>query len=202
MIIVHPDYDQHTIDNDFTLVKLSSPVTLNDHVALACFPSETDNLTNTFPEGWSLNLKMWIFFFILGKDCMVTGWGSINPEGDVWGPVLKQDYAELWTNQNWSEHIWSIKDQELDYIINWKIIEKTSGFNPITLQCKICLSEIYHIIINPNQASLNKRHETYSYCRHLKKYTLDKAQFYYIKGGALILKSGRWVILSINFNFF
>ena len=30
----------------------------------------------------------------------MSGWGSINPEGDVWGPVLKQDYAELWTNQN------------------------------------------------------------------------------------------------------
>ena len=29
----------------------------------------------------------------------MTGWGSINPAGDVWGPVLKQDYAELWTNQ-------------------------------------------------------------------------------------------------------
>ena len=29
----------------------------------------------------------------------VPGWGSINPAGDVWGPVLKQDYAELWTNQ-------------------------------------------------------------------------------------------------------
>ena len=111
-------------------------------------------------------------------------------------------HEERRTQTSLSEHIWSIKDQELDYIINWKIIEKTSGFNPITLQCKICLSEIYHIIINPNQASLNKRHETYSYCRHLKKYTLDKAQFYYIKGGALILKSGRWVILSINFNFF
>ena len=29
----------------------------------------------------------------------MTGWGSINPAGDVWGPVLKQDYAELWTNE-------------------------------------------------------------------------------------------------------
>ena len=88
-----------------------------------------------------------------------------------------------------SEHIWSIKDQQLNYSINWKILEKTSGFNPITLQCKICL--IYHIILNPNQATLNKRHETFSTCRHLKKFTLQKAQFYYIKGGALQLKSGR-----------
>lgn len=84
VIVVHPDYDQHTIDNDFTIVKLSTPVELNDHVAPACFPSETDDLMTTFPAG---------------KDCIVSGWGSINPTGDVWGPVLKQDYAELWTNQ-------------------------------------------------------------------------------------------------------
>ena len=98
-----------------------------------------------------------------------------------------------------SEHIWSIKDQNLNYNLTWKIIEKTSGFNPITLQCKICLSEIYHILnptTNPNQTSLNKRLETFSCCRHLKKYTLQKAQFYYLKGGSLILKSGRLVILS------
>ena len=25
LVVVHPDYNQHTIDNDFTLVKLSSP---------------------------------------------------------------------------------------------------------------------------------------------------------------------------------
>ena len=45
-----------------------------------------------------------------------------------------------------SEHIWDINDQQLNHNINWKIIEKTSGFNPITLQCKICLSEIINIL--------------------------------------------------------
>ena len=68
---------------------------------------------------------------------------------------------------------WDTHDQQLNYIINWRIVEKTSGFNPITLQCKICLSEIVNIFnptLNPNQSSLNKRHETFSHCRHLKKY--------------------------------
>ena len=95
------------------------------------------------------------------------------------------------TETRLSEHVWSIQEQQLNYVINWKIIEKTSGFNPVTLQCKICLSEIYHIVNNPNQANLNFRLETFSYCRHLKKYLLSKAQFFYIKGGALLLKSGR-----------
>ena len=66
-----------------------------------------------------------------------------------------------------SEHIWDIHDQQLNYNINLKIIEKTSGFNPITLQCKICLSEIVNILIptlNPNQYSLNKCHKTFTLC--------------------------------------
>ena len=35
--------------------------------------------------------------------CVVTGWGSIDPEGSVWGPVLKQDYAQLYSNQECGE---------------------------------------------------------------------------------------------------
>jgi len=87
-VIVHPDYNNHDIDYDFTLVKLAHPVELNDHVAPACFPSKSDNLETTFPPG---------------KVCMTTGWGSINPQGDVWGPTLKQEYAELWSNQECEE---------------------------------------------------------------------------------------------------
>ena len=29
----------------------------------------------------------------------MTGWGSIDPEGEVWGPTLKQDYAQLYSNE-------------------------------------------------------------------------------------------------------
>ena len=35
--------------------------------------------------------------------CVVTGWGSIDPAGSVWGPVLKQDYAQLYGNQECGE---------------------------------------------------------------------------------------------------
>ena len=93
------------------------------------------------------------------------------------------------TETTLSEHIWELKDQDLDYILTWKILEKTHAFNPITLQCKLCLSEIYHIIKNPDQASLNRRIEAYNYCRHRKKYLLANARAYEYKAGALILKS-------------
>ena len=95
-----------------------------------------------------------------------------------------------------SEHIWELTGQNLSYSINWKIIEKSHSFNPITLQCKLCLSEIYHIIVNPIQASLNRRLEVLSHCRHIKKFLLSKAQRWVQKDGALVIKSDmRWVTL-------
>ena len=93
------------------------------------------------------------------------------------------------TETTLSEHIWELSEQNLSYLLNWKIIEKSHSFNPITLQCKLCLSEIYHIIVNPTQASLNRRLEVYSSCRHIKKFLLSKAQRWEIKNGSLILKS-------------
>ena len=57
-------------DHDITLVKLSTPVVLNDHVAPACFPEESDNLEETFPPEMT---------------CIVSGWGAIDPEWVVRG---------------------------------------------------------------------------------------------------------------------
>ena len=83
-VFVNPHYDDDLTDYDFTLVKLAAPVEFNTHVAPACFPSASDDLTTTFPAE---------------QVCVVTGWGSIDPEGTVWGPTLKQDYAQLYSNQ-------------------------------------------------------------------------------------------------------
>ena len=93
------------------------------------------------------------------------------------------------TETTLSEHIWELNGQNLNYTITWKIIEKSHSFNPITLQCKLCLSEIYHIIVNPIQASLNRRLEVLSHCRHIKKFLLSKAQRWVQKDGALVIKS-------------
>ena len=65
-----------------TLVKLSAPVQLNDHVAPACFPDKSDNLEDTFPPEMT---------------CVVTGWGATDPEWTVRGPVLRQALAQLYS---------------------------------------------------------------------------------------------------------
>ena len=98
-------------------------------------------------------------------------------------------YPERRTETTLSEHIWELTGQNLNYIINWKIIEKSHAFNPVTLQCKLCLSEIYQFIINPIQASLNRRLEVLSSCRHIQKFLLSKAQKWVLKDGALVIKS-------------
>ena len=89
-------------------------------------------------------------------------------------------------------NIWDLKDENQRYSVSWKVIEKTQSFNPITLQCKLCLSEIVNILLNPTDASLNKRSETYGFCRHRKKYLLAHSKPLALKGGALTYRYKRW----------
>ena len=69
-------------DYDLALVKLDYPVVFNDHVGPACFPEESDNLDEEFDQS---------------SVCVVTGWGTIDPEGLEYGSVLKEDQAQLYS---------------------------------------------------------------------------------------------------------
>ena len=89
-----------------------------------------------------------------------------------------------------SNHIWSLRDENINFTLTWQIVEKTRAFNPISLQCLLCLSEIVHILnpnpnLNPNQANLNSRKETYGFCRHRKKFLLQNVKPLAFIGGAL-----------------
>ena len=71
-------------DFDFALLKLSSPVKLNDHVAPVCFPSESLKLDDVFGPK---------------STCAVTGWGSTSTEflNVEISSVLKQDTTQLFS---------------------------------------------------------------------------------------------------------
>ena len=99
--------------------------------------------------------------------------------------------AHLRSETALSEYIWNLKDEDERFSVSWKIIERTQSFNPITLQCGLCLSEIVNILLNPTQASLNKRSETYGFCRHRKKYLLAYSKPLALKGGALTYRYKR-----------
>ena len=65
-----------------------------------------------------------------------------------------------------SGHIWKLKRQNLNYEINWSLVDRGTTFNHRTRKCNLCLKEKYHIMFKPETATLNKRSEFYSTCRH------------------------------------
>nr|XP_011447092.3 zinc metalloproteinase nas-39-like [Crassostrea gigas] len=66
-VLVHERYDQDTTENDITLLKLATPVTLNDYVNIVCLPKRTVSS---------------------GQHCYITGFGDTM--GTCCHDVLKQ----------------------------------------------------------------------------------------------------------------
>ena len=40
-VIIHPDYNSATLDNDISIVKLKTPLTFNENVKGACLPESS-----------------------------------------------------------------------------------------------------------------------------------------------------------------
>ena len=68
-----------------------------------------------------------------------------------------------------SNFIWKLKNDNITYKINWKILMRSQSFNPSTKLCSLCLKEKYCIMFLPEGASLNSRSEFFSTCRHRLK---------------------------------
>ena len=72
-----------------------------------------------------------------------------------------------------SKYIWKLKDEKKDFNIKWNIMCKASTYNSNSKKCNLCLAEKYYIICHPEWASLNKRSELISKCRHELKCSLS-----------------------------
>ena len=85
-------------------------------------------------------------------------------------------HAKNRNNTALAGHIWSLKDQNQDFNLKFEILKKARAFNPINKKCMLCLYEKYMILFNPDGATLNKRSEFFSSCRHRrnKLLSLDK----------------------------
>ena len=71
-----------------------------------------------------------------------------------------------------SNYIWTLKDDNKQFNIDWQIIDRGPIYNSITKKCFACIREKYHIFFgNP---SLNKRNELFNTCRHRLLETLSK----------------------------
>ena len=78
----------------------------------------------------------------------------------------KQNSTEL------SKHIWNLKERNLNYTIKWKILSHATHYSNRTKRCNLCITEKYFIICKPKAATLNKRNELISKCRHKDKFLL------------------------------
>ena len=72
-----------------------------------------------------------------------------------------------------SLHIWSLKNMNIDFDIQWKVIDRAKPFSPVTGVCNLCTLEKYYIIFKPEGATLNKNEEIYKPCIHRRPLLLD-----------------------------
>ena len=70
-----------------------------------------------------------------------------------------------------SKHIWHLKDSKQTYNIKWNIIRQAKAYRS-KQKCHLCLWEKFYIIFKPEMASLNKRSEFMSTCRHAAKFLI------------------------------
>ncbi len=71
-----------------------------------------------------------------------------------------------------SKYIWSLKEKNKNYNITWRILGKTTSYSNKTKQCNLCILEKYYIICHQDKATLNKKSELVSHCRHANKFLL------------------------------
>ena len=75
-----------------------------------------------------------------------------------------------------SSHIWELKARGSTYTIAWKVIDRGAPFTPVTNQCMLCTKEKFYILRKPKMASLNKRQEVGTHCRHVAMSLLSKVE--------------------------
>jgi len=71
-----------------------------------------------------------------------------------------------------SKYVWELKSKYERYTIEWKILEKAKRHTNLTGKCQLCTAEKHFIITKPELATLNKRNEPVSACRHRRKFIL------------------------------
>ena len=75
-----------------------------------------------------------------------------------------------------SHYIWTLKDKNVDFELQWKLIDRATPYTPESNVCRLCIKEKYYILCQPQLCTLNSRTEMCTECRHRKKYLLCNAK--------------------------
>ena len=84
-------------------------------------------------------------------------------------PSFKLEHKRTSTTLN--EHVWKLKNKNINFNIKWEIVKKVKPFAPNDKVCKLCLQEKLSIL--RSAPSLNKRSEIFGHCTHRKKFLLS-----------------------------
>ena len=71
-----------------------------------------------------------------------------------------------------SKYIWSLKDKNIGFSIKWSIIQRSIAYTNGSSRCNLGNLEKYYIICHPELATLNRRNELATNCKHIAKYLL------------------------------
>ena len=112
--------------------------------------------------------------------------GTIKPKNETYVGLTDTDFKSRYVNhkqsftnrtlQNATElskYIWKLKEKNTDYKITWKTLGKAQSYSNRTKKCNLCLLEKFFIICHPDKATLNKKSELISHCRHMSKFLLS-----------------------------
>ena len=110
-----------------------------------------------------------------------------NQKTETYIGLTSKTFKERWNNHKTSFrlsshknesrlsiYVWELKEQNINFLISWKIKANTSSYSPASKKCWLCSKEKYFILFEPKEASLNKRHEFFSKCPHKKKFKLGQ----------------------------
>ena len=95
--------------------------------------------------------------------------------------TFKQRYTQhklSFRNRNYSnstelsKHIWTLKDSNTNFTINWSILATAPAYSNKSKRCHLCLTEKLYLIRAKKPSLLNKRTELISKCRHENKFYL------------------------------
>ena len=73
-----------------------------------------------------------------------------------------------------AQHIWTLKEKNIKYNIEWKLISRAKPFSQTSKICNLCVLEKYFILCKPKMGTINKRTELTNSCRHKSKLLIDK----------------------------
>ena len=95
---------------------------------------------------------------------------------------LAHDFEHRWykhgdslndRNFQWTSYVWEQRDKGKSPSLKWRFLEtNVSDFNPVTGLCRLCTREKYRILLEPSSATINRRTELFTPCRHKDAYII------------------------------